>query len=157
MIDNRTVELVRKQPLPAAFSQLLPADAGIVLLPEVQHFSPLDWVLVVFNMDASKRKAEFAIMAGKSDSMQVLPLTHDGCATSKDQAACWREVEDNWSIMLGSEAKNYEITGVTLFRNVGRESMFVQEVEGLAGGARHATIDEDVGASSNLPLKRQVT
>ena len=65
-------------------------------------------------------------------------------------------MEDNWSIMLGNEAKNYEITAVTLFRNEERERMFVKEVQGLAEGVRHATVDERAGDSSDLPLKRQV-
>jgi len=50
------------------------------------------------------------------------------CSRSAE-AACWRDVEDNWAIMLGNEFRNYEITGMTLFRCEERERLFLAKVK----------------------------
>ncbi len=98
-------------------------------------------------------------MAGNSERFQVLPLTHDVCIAHPDEAACWREVEDNWNIVLGNDSKNYEITGVTLFRNIERERMFVEELDALATASRDASL---IGSSNDAnpleidALKQQV-
>ncbi len=88
----------------------------------------------------------------------MLPLTHERCSTHQDEAACWREVEDNWSTMLGNESKHYEITAVTLFRNVEREELFLREVEALSCVARDTAVyDGGAGVKSeDAHMKRQV-
>ena len=151
VVDDHTVELTRAEPLPASSSQQLPVVSGSVLLPQVASFGPLDWVLVMY------MEKGFAIMAGKSDGLQVLSLTHGRCVAHEDEAACWREVDDNWSIMLGEDSKHYEITGVTLFRNVERERMFLQEVDAMACGATDVSVEDGAAMYEDSPLKRQVT
>jgi hypothetical protein len=155
VIDNCTVELVRTVPLPACFSQQLPVVNGTLLIPAVDCFGPLDWVLVVYDIEPGKKKSPFFIMAGNSDNLRVLHLMHRECMAREDEGACWREVEDNWSIMLGNESKNYEITAITLFRNDERERLFLQEVEALAEKPRTSSADS-AGDSDVDPLKRQV-
>lgn len=142
-------------PLPACFSQQLPVVSGTLLIPAVDCFGPLDWVLVVYDIEPGKKKSPFFIMAGNSDNLQVLHLMHHECMAHEDEGACWREVEDNWSIMLGNESKNYEITAITLFRNDERERLFLQEVEALAEKP-HTSSADSAGDSDVDPMKRQV-
>jgi hypothetical protein len=115
--------------------------------------------LVIYKSEKGHSRPAFSIFAGNSECLQVLPLTHERCNTHQDEAACWREVEDNWNIMLGKESKHYEITAVTLFRNVEREELFLREVEALSCVARD-TVVYDGGAgvkSEDAHIKRQVT
>jgi hypothetical protein len=57
-------------------------------------------------------------------------------------AACWRDVEDNWAIMLGNEFRNYEITGITLFRCEERERLFLDEVNYLKRISSHRSLPD---------------
>jgi hypothetical protein len=93
------------------------------------------------------------MLAGASERLQVLPLTHDRCNTHEDEAACWREVEEDWGIMLGGEGKHYEISAVTLLRNAERDRMFLREVEALK---RDAGAADGAAAAEVAALKRQV-
>jgi hypothetical protein len=159
VIDDHKVELTRAHPLPACFSQQLPIVRGTLLLPAVASFGPLDWVLVVFQIEKGKNRPLFSIMAGNSERFQVMSLTHERCVARPDEAACWREVEDNWNIMLGNDSKNYEITGVTLFRNAERERMFVEELvqlEAQACALRGVSSRCDTEQLASDPLKQQV-
>ena len=119
--------LTRKQPGCAA---QLPLAANVSIMPVRARFTPLDNVLVVYKRpNAAKKK--FDVFPGPSNGLSVLRLFPSDCSRSAQAAKCWRDVEDNWAIMLGNEFRNYEITSVTLFRCEERERLFLDEVNHL--------------------------
>jgi hypothetical protein len=119
--------LTRKQPGCAA---QLPLAANVSIMPVRARFTPLDNVLVVYKRPNAANK-KFDVFPGSSNGLRVLRLFPSDCSRSAQAAACWRDVEDNWAIMLGNEFRNYEITGITLFRCEERERLFLDEVNHL--------------------------
>jgi hypothetical protein len=116
---------------------LLPLAAGVAIMPVYASFTPLDNVLVVYKrVDATDRKAPFDVFPGSYNDLRILRLVPGDCARSAE-AACWRDVEDNWAIMLGNEFCNYEITAITLFRCEERERLFMRELSYLKRVAPH--------------------
>ena len=118
--------LVRLQSDSAA---LLPLAAGVAIMPVRASFTPLDNVLVVYKrVDATDRKAPYDVFPGPSNDLRILRLVPGDCARSAE-AARWRDVEDNWAVMLGNEFCNYEITAITLFSMRGAGAAVFARVE----------------------------
>ena len=109
----------------------LPLAANVSIMPVRARFTPLDNVLVVYKRPNAARKTKFDVFPGSSNGLSVLRLFPSDCSRSAQAAECWRDVEDNWAIMLGNEFCNYEITGITLFRCEERERLFLDEVDHL--------------------------
>ena len=125
--------LTRKQPGCAA---QLPLAANVSIMPVRARFTPLDNVLVVYKRPNAANK-KFDVFPGSSNGLRVMRLFPSDCSRSAQAAECWRDVEDNWAIMLGNEFRNYEITGITLFRCDERERLFLDEVNHLKRISRH--------------------
>jgi GTPase SAR1 family protein len=121
--SNKILTLTRDPPSGAQLPLALARGASIA--PMLESFSVSDHVSVVLN-----QKPPFALFAGVTNDVFTLQLEPSDCSRS-NEAACWREVEDNWAIMLGHEFQNYEITGMTLFRCDERERLFLEEVKQL--------------------------
>ena len=63
-------------------------------------------------------------------------LTSADCRGNIAVADCWRDVQNHWEVMLGTESKNYEMTRITMFRNPTRERLFDLELENLKAASR---------------------
>jgi GTPase SAR1 family protein len=127
VINDDQLVLARVDPAGAA---ALPLAPDVTIMPMCSSFSAIDNVLVVYKRINPDGTAPFALFPGETNALHILRLQPSDCSGS-NEAACWREVEDNWAIMLGHEFQNYEITGMTLFRCEEREKLFLQEVEQL--------------------------
>jgi hypothetical protein len=133
---------------------LLPLAAGGAIMPVRASFTPLDNVLVVYKrVDAADRKAPYDVFPGSSNDLRILRLVPGDCARSAE-AACWRDVEDNWAIMLGNEFCNYEITAMTLFRCEERERLFMRELSYLKRVAPHRAPPDFTCATDRSGYKR---
>jgi hypothetical protein len=133
---------------------LLPLAAGGAIMPVRASFTPLDNVLVVYKrVDAADRKAPYDVFPGSSNDLRILRLVPGDCARSAE-AACWRDVEDNWAIMLGNEFCNYEITAMTLFRCEERERLFMRELSYLKRVAPHRPPPDFTCATNRSGYKR---
>jgi hypothetical protein len=107
---------------------------GTKIFRALPEFSCSDNCVVVFEKEASAqiRRPRFTMFPGRpGSSMQVAFLTPQACSRD-DVGSVWSEVEDHWAVMLGDEYHNYEIDGVTLFRNQKREQRFLQELQWLS-------------------------
>ena len=117
-----------------ASAPALQLEAGATIFPMLDSFSFEDHVLVLYYpLQVSvvpKQRQAFALFPGVTAEVHTLRLEPSDCSRSSE-ATCWREVEDNWAIMLGSEFRNYEITSMTLFRCEDRERLFLAEVSRL--------------------------
>ena len=133
VVKDDQLILTRKQPGRAA---QLPLAANVSIMPVRARFTPLDNVLVVYKRPNAANK-KFDVFPGPSNGLSVLRLFPIDCSRSTQAAECWRDVEDNWAIMLGNEFRNYEITGITLFRCEERERLFLDEVNHLKRIAPH--------------------
>jgi len=83
------------------------------------------------------KQSKFDLFPGKSNptdgskALELVQLSSADCSGNDAVAACWRDVENHWEVMLGTEFKNYEISRITMFRNKVRERVFYQELQGL--------------------------
>jgi hypothetical protein len=112
-------------------SSHLPLSADLSFMPVRASFSPKDDVLVVYKRpDATQRRPPFEVFPGSSNRLRIARLLPSDCCRVAE-AAHWRDVEDNWAIMLGNEFYNYEITRITLFRCEERERLFMDELDHL--------------------------
>ena len=127
VVKDDQLILTRKQPGCAA---QLPLAANVSIMPVRDRFTPLHNVLVVYKRPNAANK-KFDVFPGSSNGLRVMRLFPSDCSRSAQAAECWRDVEDNWAIMLGNEFRNYEITGITLFRCEERERLFLDEVNHL--------------------------
>jgi hypothetical protein len=128
VVNDNELVLARLQPLPTA---LLPLAADVCIMPVQQSFTASDNVLVVYKRaTSSDARAPFDVFPGALNPLRIARLVPSDCSRSAE-AACWRDVEDNWAIMLGNEFRNYEITGMTLFQCDKRERLFLAEVKRL--------------------------
>lgn len=109
-----------------------PKCVGATLLPCQLSFGPNDNVLVMFKQVGNRVK--FELFPGRSDVLEMAELTPADCSSTAI-AACWRDVQNHWELMLGTEFKNYEMTRVTMFRNRSREQLFFQELHTLKARA----------------------
>jgi GTPase SAR1 family protein len=123
-VKSKKILTLRREP-PSDVKLPLDRACGASIEPMLESFSVLDQVSVVL-----KQRPPFTVFPGVSNEVDILQLRPGDCNRS-DEAACWRDVEDNWAIMLGHEFQNYEITGMTLFRCEERERLFLKEVEHL--------------------------
>jgi hypothetical protein len=126
VVNDHELVLARVQASPAA---QLPLAADVCIMPMCKSFTVSDNVLVVYKRPSDKR-APFDVFPGASNPLRIARLVPSDCSRSAE-AACWRDVEDNWAVMLGTEFQNYEITGMTLFRCEERERLFLNEVKSL--------------------------
>ncbi len=134
VIDNDKLVLERVQS-PTAVP--LPLAADVCIMPILESFTVLDYVLVVYRRTKeTDRRAPFDLFPGATNLLRIARLTPGDC-NGGTEAICWRDIEDNWAIMLGTEFQNYEITGMTLFRCEERERLFLAEVERLEIAAPH--------------------
>jgi len=112
--------------------------AGVCIMPTRTSFRATDNVLVVYKRaKPDDRRPPFDLYPGapaEQCQYSIARLQPNDCNRAAE-AAVWRDVEDNWAMMLGSEFQNYEITGITLFRCEGRERLFLSEVEQLERAA----------------------
>jgi hypothetical protein len=132
VIKDDEFVLARVQASPAA---QLPLAADVCIMPIRKSFTASDNVLVVYKrVQPSDKRAPFDLFPGASNPLRIVRLVPSDCSRSAE-AACWRDVEDNWAIMLGTEFQNYEITGMTLFRCEERERLFLNEVKNLERAA----------------------
>jgi hypothetical protein len=136
--DNQLI-LKRKHPGSAA---PLPLASNVSIMPVCASFTPLHNVLVVYKRPADTTRAPFDVFPGSSNRLRILRLASSDCSRSALAAACWRDVEDNWAIMLGNEFRNYEITGITLFRCEERERLFLDEVNYLKRISSHRSLPD---------------
>jgi hypothetical protein len=112
-------------------SSHLPLSADVSFVPVRASFTPKDDVLVVYKRpDATQRRPPFEVFPGSSNHLRIARLLPSDCCRVAE-AAYWRDVEDNWAIMLGNEFYNYEITRITLFRCEERERLFMDELNHL--------------------------
>ena len=156
--DDRLV-LARVDPAGAAE---LPLAPDVTIIPMCSSFSAIDNVLVVYKRIKPDGTAPFALFPGETNALRILRLQPSDCSGS-NVAACWREVEDNWAIMLGNDVQNYEITGMTLFRCEEREKLFLQEVEQLESIRRRrpppdfsCALDDEKQKTERAVLQQQV-
>jgi hypothetical protein len=110
-----------------------PRCVGASLLPCESSFGPNDNVLVMYKEQVGK-KAKFDLFPGRSEGLELAEFTPADCGTSA-VAACWRDIQNHWELMLGTEFKNYEMTRVTMFRNRSREQLFFRELHTLEASA----------------------
>ncbi len=128
VVNDNELVLERLQPPPTA---LLPLTADVRIMPVQQSFTASDNVLVVYKRATpSDVWAPFDVFPGALNPLRVARLVPSDCSRSAE-AACWRDVEDNWAIMLGNEFRNYEITGMTMFQCEERERLFLAQVKQL--------------------------
>ena len=108
---------------------------GITLLPCQGSFGPNDHVLVIYK---TGKKPSIDVFSGKSkdDQLKMCEMTSADCRGNIAVAECWRDVENHWEVMLGTESKNYEISRITMFRNLSREKLFNNELQSLKIASR---------------------
>jgi GTPase SAR1 family protein len=111
-------------PIPLALAR------GFTIAAMLDSFSAADHVSVIL-----KQRPPFTVLPGVTNQLHILPLEPNDCSRSTE-ATCWREVEDNWAIMLGDEFENYEITEITLLRCAERDRLFLKEIEHLQNRAK---------------------
>ena len=141
----------------------LPLAADVCIMPIRAFFTATDNVLVV-HKNAGNRRAGFDVFPGASNPLRIVRLVPSDCSRSAE-AACWRDIEDNWAVTLGNQFENYEITGMTLFRCEERERLFLNEVKSLEHAATRRRPPDysspfDVSAaqkSERAALQQQVT
>ncbi len=139
VVKDDQLILTRKSPGSAA---QLPLAANVSIMPVCASFTPLHNVLVVYKRPADTKRAPFDVFPGSSNRLRILRLVPSDCSRSASAAACWRDIEDNWAIMLGNEFRNYEITGITLFRCEERERLFLDEVDYLKRISPHRSLPD---------------
>ena len=109
----------------------LPRLMGVTLMPLLRSFTVSDHVVVIYEpipWGDEVWQPPLDIFPGSNGRhTQIIRLSLSNCSSSVATETCWREVKDHWSIMLGSEIKNYDITGMTIFRNPQRERLFLDE------------------------------
>jgi hypothetical protein len=127
-----------------------PKSVGAALLPCERSFGPNDNVLVMYKKQEGKR-AKFELFSGRSKGLEIAEMTPADCSTSA-VAACWRDVENHWELMLGKEFKNYEMTRVTMFRNRSREELFFRELRELKAAAAFLPRDSDFSVEDDKTL-----
>jgi ankyrin repeat protein/GTPase SAR1 family protein len=110
---------------------------GITLLPCLRSFGPNDHVLVICKT-GKKTSLDVFSGKGKDDQLKMCQMTTADCRRNSAVAECWRDVENHWEVMLGTESKNYEISRITMFRNLSRERMFSNEIQSLKIASRAA-------------------
>jgi hypothetical protein len=131
----------------------LPKAVGATLLPCERSFGPNDNVLVMYKQVG--KKPRFELFSGRSEGLELAELTPADCSTSA-VAACWRDVENHWEVMLGTEFKNYEMTRVTMFRNRSREELFFRELRDLKAAAALRPRDSDFSvAADTMPVEKE--
>ncbi len=151
VVKDDQLILTRKQPGCAA---PLPLTANVSIMPLCARFTPLDNVLVVYKRPNAASK-KFDVFPGSSNGLRVLRLFPSDCSRSARAAACWRDVEDNWAIMLGNEFCNYEITGITMFRCDERERLFLDEVNHLKRISPHRPHADYSCAADNCDAEKE--
>jgi len=115
----------------------LPRLVGVTLMPLVRSFTVSDHVVVLYEPIPSSRGQEawqppLDIFPGSNGQhTQMIRLSPGNYSSSSATETCWREVKDHWSIMMGCEIKNFDITGMTIFRNPVRERLFLEEANEL--------------------------
>jgi hypothetical protein len=128
VVNDHELVLARVQVSSAAH---LPLNENASIMLMRKSFTASDNVLVVYKRaKPSDIRAPFDVFSGASNPLRIARLVPSDCSRSAE-AACWRDVEDNWAVMLGTEFQNYEITGMTLFRCKEREHLFLNEVKSL--------------------------
>jgi hypothetical protein len=123
-VKSKKILTLRREP-PSDVKLPLDLARGASIVPMLESFSFSEEVSIVL-----KQRPPFTVFPGVTNEVDILQLRPSDCNRS-DEAACWRDVEDNWAIMLGHEFQNYEITGMTLFRCEEREQLFLKAVEHL--------------------------
>jgi len=146
VIKDDELVLGRMQP---PLTAPLPLAADVSILPICKSFTHAHNVLVVYKrFHPSDHRRQFDVFPGASNPLRIARLVPSDCSRSAE-AACWRDVEDNWAIMLGNEFRNYEITGMTLFRCEERERLFLSEVKRLESVAQQRP-RADFGCSTDV-------
>ena len=132
--------------------QPIPHCVGAKMMPCESSFGPNDNVLVIYKLQAGNRKPKFDLFPGRSEGLALAEITPADCFNST-VAACWRDIENHWELMLGTEFKNYEMTRVTMFLNRSREELLFRELHDLKASAvlRSGKIDMHV-ASDATPV-----
>ena len=113
---------------------ILPADIGDAAdhprSPRLQRFCAHDNVLVVFG--PLQKRSKFLVFPGSRSSLRLCRLTPAICNLNLDAAACWTQVQDNFSISTGTLLSQfYEITALTLLQNHQRGAAFLNAVDTL--------------------------
>jgi serine/threonine protein kinase len=129
VIDDDHIFLERRHPQGAA---PLPLRADVRIIPMCASFTPLDNVIVMYQGSGTSTfpRPKFDLFPGSSNNFEIFRLVSSDCSRATE-AACWRDVEDNWVSILGNDSCNFEITGMTLFRCRERERLFLEEVNHL--------------------------
>ena len=145
---------IRPPTYPTAAEILLVMAADICIMPAHRVMKSIAPSIVY--TEVSSCKPMFDLFPGVSNTLHIARLVPNDCSRSAE-AACWRDVEDNWAIMLGTEFQNYEITGMTIFRCEERERLFLNEVKHLESIALHRPVsDFGLGDSEQAKLQQQV-
>lgn len=156
-------QLVFQRLEPSVKPKPLPLAPDVTIMPFSPSFTASDNVLVVYKQQPG-RKQKIDLFPGISNLLRIIRLVPSDCISSAELSECWREVEDNWAIVLGSEFQNYEITGITLFHCQAGEQAFLNEVSRLKKIAKHRSppdfscvMDEiDVDKRNRSALQKQV-
>jgi len=96
---------------------------------QLPRFCANDCVIVLFG--AIFKKTPFIYFPGSSNSMQMARLTPELCQVHTIAARCWSELQDQVSVVLGTEYEMYQITALTIFRNETRAAAFMAYREDL--------------------------
>jgi hypothetical protein len=127
---------------------------GAAILPCLSSFGPSDNVLVIYKKLG--KRPEFDLFAGRRDGVELAQLTPADCSGNGAVSACWRDVENHWEVMLGTEFKNYEMSRVTMFRNRSREEMFFRELHDLKASAASRSAESNFSvAADNTPAEQE--
>jgi hypothetical protein len=128
---------------------------GITLLPCQGSFGPNDHVLVIYK---TGKKPSVDVFSGKSkdDQLKMCEMTSADCRGNIAVAECWRDVENHWEVMLGTESKNYEISRITMFRNLSRERLFNNELQSLKIASRAVVSSPPADVSRKVASAAQV-
>jgi GTPase SAR1 family protein len=104
----------------------------------LDSFSCTDSVVVIFEKQCVESRSSYILFPGESHDLLTCHLTPAVCNASTDAACCWSELQDYFSVVMGPEFQNYEITAMTLFHNEERARAFMRQVAGMQKRQRSA-------------------
>ena len=90
---------------------------------QLPRFCANDCVIVLFG--EIEKKTSYISFPGSSSNLQMCRLTPELCQADITAARCWSELQDQVSVVLGTEYEMYQITALTIFRNEARAEAFM--------------------------------
>jgi len=154
--DNVFIVTLQKQPahnkfdMPRELRNICSSDAVIQVFKEKECKTNQQGVTLWQKPDGNSNHQYVSASGhpGRGKSLMMLRVTPQNAQDDPLLAAVWTELQDQFSIMLGSHHKSYDITSATLYRN----SQSSKQFEEVINKFKHRTHQAEVWSGKKPTL-----